>query len=119
MCLPRETNCIYTVGSRVILKCPNQLQGVQLKWFIDGTLADFSQTNVHQETLDGGSYLYISNVTNEWNKVTVRCDILFGSHVVRSSSITISVPGMPLITISLYELYLYGFHSTRHITNQL
>ena len=104
MCLPRETNCIYTVGSRVILKCPNQLDSVQFQfqWFIDGRLADFRQTNVHQKTLDDGSYLYIFDITDEWNKATFRCDVLFESQVVRSSSITITVQGMPIITISLY-----------------
>ena len=96
MCLPKETSCIYTVGSQVILKCPNQLDSVQFQfeWLIDGRLADFSQTNVRQETLDDGSYLYISDVTNEWNSTTFRCDILFGAQVVGSSSITITVQGM-------------------------
>ena len=97
MCLPRETNCSYTEGSQVRLKCPFQTQSIQFRWFINGMLADFSQTNVHQETLDDGSYLYISNVTNEWNKATFQCDALFGSLVVWSSSTTISVPGMPII----------------------
>ena len=114
MCLPRETNCIYTVGSQVRLQCPFQTQSIQFRWFINGMLADFSQTNVHQETLDDGSYLYISNVTNEWNKATFRCDVLFGSQVVWSSSTTITVPGMPIITISLY--YYMNYRSVGSIS---
>ena len=105
MCLPRE-NCLYTVGSQVTLKCLKSDGGIAFQWFINGTSADFSQTNVRQETLDDVSYLYISNVTNEWNNTTFRCDILSALRIAESNSVTITVRGMPQITISLY-IYLY------------
>ena len=56
MCLPRE-NCIYTVGSQVTLKCLRPDGGILFRWFINGTLVDFTQTSVRREILDDVSYL--------------------------------------------------------------